>query len=78
MLLEQINSCITLKYCNITRNSEWRWLVVDPYSARTDFRRRILTFKVDSRTVRVKICIMDVDTSNGYFIGSKRAEFMMT
>ena len=37
------------------------YVAFNPYSAGIDFRRRSLTAKVDSRTVRMKIFIMAVD-----------------
>ena len=36
--------------------------MINPYSVGIDFRRQILTSKVNPRTVRVKIFLMAADT----------------
>ena len=43
------------------------------YSARIDFRRQILTSKVDPRTVRLKIFLMVVDQKHRYSNKSETA-----
>ena len=44
------------------------------YSAEIDFRRQILTSKVDPSTVRLKIFIMDMDPYHRYSNEAERAD----
>ena len=54
--------CKTRLNINILKfRTQFLLLLFNPFSAVTDFRRQILTSKVDPRTVRVKIVIMDVE-----------------